>query len=152
MKRTIAVIVVLLFIAAAASAIAEVKKGKEAAKPAMPGVLVFDKLSKIYGPVKFDHPKHVMMSNGCGDCHHEHNTSTTSSCKGCHALGKEQFKGSVHSVFLGCSACHGKQDPANPKVVSLQVAYHTQCFGCHKDLAGVGKSPKACTEQCHAKL
>jgi hypothetical protein len=117
----------------------------------LPGMRTLGSISDQYTPVKFDHPKHVMIAGSCAACHHQHQDSKKLNCKDCHAIAPAVFKNSVKSNFLACSACHGAPDPSNPSVPGLKVAYHKQCFSCHRGMGSIGADPKGCTEICHAK-
>lgn len=117
----------------------------------LPGVRTLGSISDQYAPVRFDHPKHVMIAGSCASCHHQHMDSKKLNCTDCHALAPSAFKNSVKSNFLACSACHGAFDPANPSVPGLKVAYHQSCFQCHRGMGGIGADPKGCAELCHAK-
>lgn len=121
--------------------------GQEAQASA-PGLVILDAIDGPYGAVNFDHEMHTAMAEGCADCHHNHGSDNTR-CSGCHEIGAEQFKGSVHSGFMACNNCHGEIDADEPGMPSLKVALHTTCFGCHKEMGSLGKSPAGCTEQCH---
>lgn len=84
-------------------------------------VLKIEKLSRLYSGVMFTHEKHMEIAGGdCKKCHH--------------------FSGDKTPP---CSACHTKDGKGNIKV-SLRDAYHGQCVGCHKEMAG----PVKCRE-CH---
>ncbi len=117
----------------------------------LPGMRTLGSISDQYTPVKFDHPKHVMIAGNCAACHHQHQDSKKLNCMDCHAISPETFKSSVKNSFLACSACHGAPDAGNPSVPGLKVAYHKQCFSCHRGMGNIGADPKGCTEICHAK-
>ncbi|GBD98030.1 nine-heme cytochrome c precursor [bacterium BMS3Abin07] len=120
-------------------------------KISMPGVCILDSLTDLYEPVKFDHAMHTFIADNCGMCHHQHPDSEAQRCKNCHSLNASIFKKSVVNSFLSCKTCHGTYDPANPDMPGLKVAYHRQCFQCHRGMGNVGKDPRGCTKQCHAK-
>lgn len=124
-------------------------EGKSSAQP-LPGVRVLGSISEQYEPVTFDHAKHVSISTGCASCHH-HGNGNTSSCKECHGLTPAAFKNSVVSSFMACSNCHSSSDRENPAMPGLKVAYHQQCFECHRGMGDIGSDPKGCTQICHAK-
>jgi hypothetical protein len=116
-----------------------------------PGTVVLGSLEDKYEPVRFDHAMHTAyFAKSCGDCHHEHGGYESQPCKGCHDLGADDFKGTVVQSFMSCKSCHGEFNPSVPGMPGLKVAYHKQCFGCHRGMGNVGKSPSGCTEQCHA--
>ncbi len=117
----------------------------------LPGVRVLGSISDKYKPVTFDHPKHVMIADSCATCHHQHADTKKLDCKDCHALDPSVFKKSVKNNFIACSNCHGAYDRENPSLPGLKVAYHRQCFQCHRGMGNVGLDPKGCTELCHAK-
>ena len=116
-----------------------------------PGVRVLNSLMNQYGPVRFDHEKHVSIAGSCAACHHEHKEGSAFSCKSCHSLTPSAFKGSAHQSFTACRNCHGEADPNTPGIPGLKTAYHKQCFQCHRGMAGIGSDPKGCAELCHAK-
>ncbi len=115
-----------------------------------PGVRILDSLKDTYTPVKFDHPKHVMIAGSCAACHHEHSMGDGLPCKQCHALSPETFKKSAAHSFMPCKNCHSTFDRDNPGMPSLKTAYHRQCFKCHRGMGNIGVSPKGCAEICHA--
>lgn len=121
------------------------------ASAGLPGIRTLGSIADQYTPVKFDHSKHVMIAGSCAACHHQHQDSKKLNCTDCHAIAPSVFKNSVTNSFLACSACHGAYDPANPSVPGLKVAYHKQCFQCHRGMGNIGMDPKGCTEICHAK-
>ncbi len=127
----------------AASAPSSVRKAPE--------VVTLGSLVDKYRPVVFDHAKHMSMAGDCGMCHHQHGTNSSLPCKECHALQPSTFKNSVKSGFIACRKCHGALDPSNPQMPGLKVAYHRQCFQCHRGMNGVGVDPKGCAATCHAK-
>lgn len=122
--------------------------GGEEAGPTGPGVVVMDNAEGDMGAVTFDHEAHTFMAEACVQCHHNHGADNTR-CMECHDLKPEQFKHSVKSSFMACYNCHGGIDPDYPGVPPLKVALHTKCFGCHRDMGNIGKTPKGCTELCH---
>lgn len=126
----------------------------QAAEPAPggPGTIQLDQLEGPYGPVTFDHAKHVTSyAEGCGDCHHQHRDYDSNPCKRCHSIDAAQFKESVKRNFGACGKCHGDYDVTTPEVPDLKVAYHQVCFSCHRERGDVGKSPLNCEELCHTK-
>ncbi len=116
----------------------------------LPGVRVLSSLVDQYGPVTFDHAKHVSLAGKCDVCHH-HANGAAATCAQCHNLSPAVFRKSVVSSFLPCSSCHSAPDPGNPSMPGLKVAYHQKCFACHRGMGDVGLAPKGCTELCHAK-
>jgi hypothetical protein len=118
---------------------------------ALPGMRTLGSISDQFSPVKFDHPKHVMIAGSCASCHHQHLDSKKLNCMDCHAITPTAFKNSVKHNFLACSSCHGAPNPDSPTVPGLKVAYHKTCFKCHRGMGDIGMSPKGCTEICHAR-
>ncbi len=116
-----------------------------------PQVVTLGTLTDKYKPVVFDHAKHMAMAGDCGMCHHQHGNNSSLPCKECHALQPSTFKSSVKGGFIACRNCHGAYDPSNPQMPGLKVAYHRQCFQCHRGMNGVGVDPKGCAAMCHAK-
>lgn len=115
----------------------------------MPGTVALDSIKEKFTAVNFDHGVHVQMATGgCGQCHHDHGMNN-SRCQSCHSLKPDQYKGSVVSTFIACKSCHGKFDSETPGMPSLKVAYHVQCFQCHKGMGNVGNGPEGCTQLCH---
>ena len=117
----------------------------------LPGMRTLGSISDQYAPVNFDHPKHVVIAGNCFSCHHQHPDSKKLNCTDCHAIAPAVFKNSVKHNFLACSSCHSAPDPSNPSVPGLKVAYHKQCFSCHRGMGDIGEDPRGCTEICHAK-
>ena len=114
-------------------------------------VIKLDSLVNIYRPVTFDHEKHTAIANDCGVCHHQHGKNSSLPCHECHTIKTSTFKTTAHGGFMACKNCHGEYDPATPQIPGLKVAYHRQCFQCHRGMADVGISPKGCTNLCHNK-
>jgi len=125
--------------------------GSDARAGSAPGMRTLGSISDQYTPVKFDHPKHVMIAGSCATCHHQHQDIKKLNCMGCHAIAPSTFKNSVKSNFMACSACHSDPDPSNPSVPGLKVAYHRTCFQCHRGMGDIGADPKGCTEICHSR-
>lgn len=143
MKKTACITIVLslcLLVAAYLSAAANA-----------PGVIVLDSIKDTYGPVKFDHSKHVAIATACSACHHEHAIADGLPCKQCHALTPQAFKNSVNHGFMACKNCHSAVDRDNAGMPGLKTAYHKQCFTCHRGMGNIGMDPKGCTEMCHDK-
>lgn len=115
------------------------------------GVVKLDSIARDYTAVRFDHPKHVAVTGDCGKCHHQHGNSASLPCKECHSIAASTFKNSKTGTFMACKNCHGTYDPAAPGMPGLKVAYHRQCFQCHRGMGEVGESPKGCTLTCHDK-
>lgn len=116
-----------------------------------PTKATLDSLSNKYGPVIFDHAKHMGIAGNCGTCHHEHGDFSTLPCKECHALDSAVFRNSAVNNFLACKNCHGQYDPSSPGMPGLKTAYHQQCFKCHRGMGDVGISPAGCTNMCHGR-
>ena len=100
--------------------------------------------NKIYktdrkGSVYFSHAEHVEgYVDGCDACHHEYKDGQNVWEEG--------------QPVQKCSACH---DPLkrDGNVRKLNIAYHKNCKGCHRELAREGgtEAPyRQCTD-CHAK-
>ncbi|KKL85272.1 hypothetical protein LCGC14_1956410 [marine sediment metagenome] len=116
----------------------------------VPGVITFDSLQDKYKAVVFDHSTHTFIAEGCGQCHHEHG-SDNSRCSSCHSIESEDFRDSAGHGFLACKNCHGDFDLETPGMPGLKVAYHEQCFQCHRGMGSIGNGPEGCTQLCHAK-
>jgi len=116
---------------------------------AAPRIVKLGSLVDKYGPVLFNHEKHTAVAGDCGKCHHQHGNNASLSCHECHRLTASSFRGSVAGSFTACKNCHGAYDPASPRMPGLKVAYHRQCFQCHRGMADVGVDPKACAAVCH---
>ena len=115
------------------------------------GLVKLDSLVNKYKPVLFDHEKHTAMAGDCGTCHHQHGNNASLPCHECHGIKASTFKSSVTGSFMACKNCHGGYDPATPRMPGLKVAYHRQCFQCHRGMGDVGVNPKGCTVMCHDK-
>lgn len=110
-------------IAVLTALVAALGLGLGVAVSAPPDKIIIKEISKMKGPVAFDHKAHVGLTKSCTECHHAD------------APGKEQK----------CSACH--VDRADGKKLSLKDAFHKQCRDCHTKAA---KGPTKC-DGCHAK-
>ena len=110
-----------------------------------------DSLVNMYKAVLFDHEKHAAIANDCGVCHHQHGKNSSLPCHECHNIKASIFKSSTRGGFMACKNCHGTFDPSSPQMPGLKVAYHKQCFQCHRGMADVGISPKGCIAMCHDK-
>lgn len=117
----------------------------------IPETLVLDSLANMFEPVIFAHAVHIRMDGNCAGCHHEHATEAASTCIRCHAITSSAFRRAVINGFSGCQMCHVDPDPINPGMPGLKVAYHRQCFKCHRGMADVGIDPAGCTNLCHAR-
>ena len=83
-----------------------------------------------YGPVRFMHAKHAVVTKDCALCHHYR------------PLDEEA------SETVRCSACHQESfKKGHPERLGIKAAYHQQCMGCHKEM---DKGPVSCTG-CHSK-
>jgi len=128
-----------------------------AARPAgspkgkMPGTILLGSLAKKYGPVKFDHPKHVGTAGSCNECHHQHGGAQAPSCGGCHTIDASSFKKNVQfGRIRPCGECHqATYDAGKIDRPTLAAAYHRACIKCHREVGSVGTDPKGCTEMCH---
>ncbi len=118
---------------------------------AAPKTVKLDSLVNSYKPVLFNHEKHIAIAGDCGTCHHQHGNNASLPCHECHRVTASSFKSSVTGNFMACKNCHGAYDPATPQMPGLKVAYHRQCFQCHRGMAGVGVDPRGCTVMCHDK-
>ena len=77
---------------------------------------------KRKGPVEFTHKKHVYEYKAvCWNCHHEYKDGQNVWVP----WGETQR----------CDQCHDPKSKEHNKIM-LQKAFHYQCKGCHKDLAG----------------
>ncbi len=91
------------------------------------------------GPVKLTHKKHnADYKVACTECHHVYEA------------GKNVYKegGPVQK----CSGCHDVKKSEGKKK-KLNLAYHRNCQGCHKELKKVGKKtgPTSKCNDCHEK-
>lgn len=119
----------------------------------MPGVVILDSITDRFEAVRFDHGEHVDMADSCGECHHQHGTEKTITCRECHRIDPSAFKKSVGvSTFSSCKSCHGTSFSAeNQGMPGLKAAYHRACFSCHREVNDVGLDPKGCTNLCHER-
>ncbi len=86
------------------------------------------------GPVLLHHKKHAVdYKVACADCHHAYKD------------GKNVWK--QGDPVQKCSSCH---DPEEKKgnADKLQLAFHKNCQGCHKELKGKEAPYKKCND-CH---
>jgi hypothetical protein len=143
MKRTVSIAIAAVLCCAFAALTGIASDG--------PGIRILNSIQKTYGPVTFDHRKHVSIAGSCGTCHHEHSMGEGLPCKQCHSVTPAVFKESVSHSFLSCKSCHGDFDRDNASMPGLRTAYHVQCFTCHRGMAGIGTDPKGCSELCHEK-
>jgi hypothetical protein len=128
-----------------------------AARPAgstkgkMPGTVLLGSLARKYGPVKFDHEKHVGTAGSCDECHHQHVGGQAPSCGGCHTIDASSFRKNVQlGRIRPCGECHpASYDAGKPDRPTLSAAYHRACIKCHREVGSVGTDPKGCTEMCH---
>lgn len=85
--------------------------------------------------------------------HAEHAEGYVDSCEACHhdyQAGENVWE--QGQPVQKCAACHDPQK-RNGKVRKLNVAYHKNCKGCHRELAREGDTEapyRQCTD-CHAK-
>ena len=96
------------------------------------------------GPVMLTHTKHSLdYGVSCWDCHHVYEEDDKD----------KKNTWSPLSTTQKCNECH---DPlkVQDKAMKLQTAYHMNCKGCHKDLAGQNKKTGAFRKclKCHEKL
>ena len=120
-------------------------------KGKMPGTVLLGSLAKKYGPVKFDHVKHVGTAGSCDECHHQHGGGQAPSCGGCHTIDASSFRKNVRlDRIRPCGECHSASyDAGKPDRTTLSAAYHRACIKCHREVGSVGSDPKGCTEMCH---
>lgn len=117
----------------------------------MPATVTLGSLASEYEPVSFDHAAHVEEADGCGQCHHRHDTGREAGCRGCHSPDAPA-RAVRASTVRSCGTCHpavlSRSDLSRP---ALKAAYHRACFRCHREVGSVGEDPKGCTEMCHAR-
>ena len=108
-------------------------------------------------------PHFASMDTRCEDCHDRHGLvgvlklkeEEPALCLGCHdEMASHSRSTHGHSGLEGgsCSACHDPQK-RDGRVRKLNIAFHKNCKGCHRKLAGEGgtEAPyKQCTD-CHEK-
>jgi hypothetical protein len=91
------------------------------------------------GAVYFSHAEHAEgYVDACDACHHEYEG------------GKNVWEEGQH--VQKCAACHDPQK-RDGKARKLNIAYHKNCKGCHRQLAREGDTQapyRQCTD-CHAK-
>lgn len=154
-KKTVLTIALCWMVALAATPYAggeaPAARQAESAKGKMPGTILLGSLAKKYGPVKFDHPKHVGTAGSCSECHHQHGGEQAPSCGGCHKIDAASFR---KNVLLGrirpCGECHSASyDAGKIGQPTLAAAYHRACIKCHREVGSVGADPKGCNEMCH---
>jgi hypothetical protein len=120
----------------------------------MPASIQIDSLSRLYGPVAFDHAMHADMAGGCAVCHHRGpgELAQNERCNTCHPNAATQ---SVEA----CQGCHSPTPFAaadirrrdseihrhHRDVLGLKGAYHLGCMGCHQKMGG----PTGC-QDCHS--
>lgn len=116
-----------------------------------PDSVTIDTMSKLYGPVEFDHAMHVEYAScqechhhttgeivadpNCARCHHNHDENETVTCSDCHVADR------YNTEYL--------KTLEDPKLFhidkpGLKGAYHLNCIGCHEITSG----PTGCQE-CH---
>ncbi len=95
-------------------------------------------------PSAFENPRRP----GAAFDHDDHNeTAGIDTCSQCHHIYEDGLKiEDESSEDASCSDCH-LLIPDSENTVSLQVAFHKQCKGCHFE---VKKGPVLCGE-CHIK-
>lgn len=96
------------------------------------------KAEERQAPVPFSHLRHSeQMQLECKDCHHQK-----------YEKGKP-----VEGDPAKCASCH-KLKPTKENPTGLQLAFHKQCLGCHRQIDKVqpGKAvgPRTCAA-CHKK-
>lgn len=91
---------------------------------------IIKKTEDRYGPVRFMHSRHAVLTQDCAVCHHvrpaAQNATETGRCSACH---QEAFR------------------TDHPERLGLKAAYHQQCMNCHVEK---NKGPTNCTG-CHQK-
>ena len=116
-----------------------------------PEEIVINHLENEYSGVEFDHSTHTMIAEECGKCHHHAGSDEKLGCLNCHSLEPTLFQESAKVKFIPCKDCHTDPDRDNPAMPSIKVAYHQQCFTCHKGIEGIGEGPTGCVELCHER-
>jgi hypothetical protein len=118
-------------------------------------IMELDSISRLYGPVFFDHGMHVDLESNCATCHHHTigEGELNANCARCH----QETQG-AHSV--NCRDCHAAE-PFSAAYLEekekdylryhqdkpgLNAAYHLSCIGCHQELG----APVGCLD-CHAR-
>jgi hypothetical protein len=119
----------------------------------IPDSIDLGSLANLYGKVKFNHAKHIMLVKDCAECHH-HTTGTLvqdADCVRCH-------KNSGATAVVACKGCHEAQPFSAAALreksktayhtdrLGLKGAYHQSCTGCHRRMGG----PTGC-QDCHAR-
>jgi hypothetical protein len=88
------------------------------------------------GPVMFNHEEHVVKDKiACTECHHVYKD------------GKNTWK--EGDPVQKCDACHSP-DEKKGNAEKLQLAFHKDCQGCHKELKDKKAPYKKCND-CHQK-
>ena len=116
-----------------------------------PEEIIINQIEDEYTGVNFDHSTHNMLAEDCGTCHHHAGSNETLGCLKCHSIEPSVFKKSAEVRFIPCRDCHKGLNPDNPAMPSLKVAYHRQCFTCHKGMEGIAETPAGCIELCHKR-
>lgn len=153
MRKTVAICVwpiagVLLIAVPCFLFAAETSQKKEIIPPE---TIIMQSLEGEFGDVVFDHKMHAKEAKRCGSCHHHIGAEETRQCGECHAIEPSMFSATLVESFLPCKSCHRAFNPGAPRMKSLMVAYHAQCFSCHSEIGKIGKDPKGCEELCHEK-
>ncbi len=137
-KRSFGLLAILLtglvFLLVGVLSAADIDKGPEKICIQNKG---YKKIKK--GPVEFSHRKHqVDYKIACTECHHNYEN------------GKNVWK--EGDPVKKCHQCHNPLKKQG-KVLKLQIAYHKNCKGCHRELAKAHKKhgPYKKCSKCHAK-
>jgi len=117
-----------------------------------PETVSIDIMSKLYGPVEFNHEMHadyascqechhhttgdIVKDPNCARCHHNHDENDVVSCSECHAADRFNEK---YLKTLEDPKLYHIDKPG------LKGAYHLNCIQCHEITSG----PTGCVE-CHA--
>lgn len=118
-------------------------------------IIELDSISRLYGPVYFDHTLHIDLEGNCARCHHhtagqgdlddgcarchrEDQGADTVSCRDCHAA--EPFAAAyLEEQEKDYSRFHEDKP-------GLKAAYHLNCIGCHQEFG----APTGCLD-CHVR-
>ena len=115
----------------------------EEVEPPKDGIVIDSKgyKKKRYGPLTFDHAKHVdEYKEQCVDCHHDYQD------------GKNVWK--EGDPVKKCDECHDPNGRSKDTPMGLRYAFHDNCNDCHEKAIKEGKkdAPKKtrCTA-CHKR-
>jgi len=126
------------------------------------GCLFFTSIFYLYATEPGEIPDEILIENRIYDVdrkapvwfsHMEHAESYVDSCDQCHheyENGKNVWK--EGQPVKKCLTCHNPSK-SNGKIKKLNIAFHKNCKGCHRNLARQGDTDapfKQCTD-CHEK-